>query len=100
MTNKTRNVHPLRTKIAVGIAMIKGDKTIAEICSDYGIHSTQANAWRKKALMAIETGFDGNPELEHKIKQKDERIDELHKKIGQTQMELEWLKKKMGYTNN
>ena len=80
--------------------MIKGEKTIAEICSEYGIHPTQANVWRKKALSAIENGFDGNPELELKLKQKDERIDELHRKIGQTQMELEWLKKKMGYTNS
>ena len=100
MTNKTRNVHPLRTKIAVGVAMIKGDRTIAEICSEFGIHATQANAWKKKALAAIEAGFDGNPELEQAIKQKDARIDELHKKIGQSQMELEWLKKKIGYTNN
>jgi len=100
MLNKSRKVHPQRTKIAVGIAMIKGDKTIAEICSEYGIHATQAGIWRNKALKAIENGFDGNPELEGKLKQKEATIDELHKKIGKTQMELEWLKKKMGYNDN
>jgi len=96
MISKTRTVHPLRTKISVGIAMIKGDKTISEICSEHGIHPTQANAWRKKAIKAMEIGFDGNPELERTLKEKDEMIDELHKKIGETQMELEWLKKKIG----
>lgn len=79
--------------------MIKGERTVSEICSEYGIHPTQANSWRKKALQAIELGFDGNPELEKELNLKQEEIEELYKQLGKSQMELEWLKKKMGYTS-
>lgn len=44
MKGKNRKVYPLQTKIAVGIEMIKGEKTVAEICSQYEIRPTQAQA--------------------------------------------------------
>lgn len=96
MKNKNRKVYPLQTKIAVGIEMIKGEKTIAQICSEYEIHQTQAVAWKKKAINAIQSGFDGNPELEHKIKQQEQKIEDLYKEVGQRTVEINWLKKKMG----
>lgn len=99
MKNKSRKVYPLQTKIAVGIEMIKGDKTTSQICSEYEIHQTQAIAWKKKAINAIEVGFDGNPELENKIKQQDQKIEELYKEVGQRTVEINWLKKKMGVIN-
>lgn len=99
MKNKSKKVYPLQTKIAVGIEMIKGEKTISQICSEYEIHQTQAIAWKKKALNAIQSGFDGNPELESKIKQQNQKIEELYKEVGQRTVELNWLKKKMGIIN-
>jgi len=99
MKNKNRKNYPQRVKISVGIEMIKGDRTVAEICSEYGIHATQAHNWKKKALLAIETSFDGNPELKRELGNKQSEIDELYRQLGKSQMELEWLKKKMGYTN-
>lgn len=96
MKGKNRKVYPLQTKIAVGIEMIKGEKTISQICSQYEIHQTQAIAWKKKALAAIQSGFEGNPELEHKINEQATKIDELYKEVGQRTVELNWLKKKMG----
>ena len=96
MKTKNRKVYPLQTKIAVGVEMIKGEKTISQICSQFEIHQTQAIAWKKKALTAIQSGFDGNPELENKLKEKEDKIDELYKQVGQRTVELNWLKKKMG----
>jgi len=93
MKGKNRKVYPLQTKIAVGIEMIKGEQTISQICSKYEIHPTQTLAWKRRSLNAIQTGFDGNPEL---IKEKDEKIEELYKEVGQRTVELNWLKKKMG----
>jgi transposase len=96
MKNKSRKVYPLQTKIAVGIEMIKGEKTISQICSEYEIHQTQAVAWKKKAVNAIQTGFEGNPELESKLKQSEQRVEELYKEVGRRTVEIDWLKKKMG----
>jgi transposase len=96
MKGKNRKVYPLQTKIAVGIEMIKGEKTISQICSQYEIHPTQAIAWKKKALNAIQVGFEGNPELENKLKEKQEQVEDLYREVGQKTVELNWLKKKMG----
>ena len=64
---------------------------MAEITSQYGIHATQINNWKKKVLTLIPEAFST------KKKQKDINqnllIDELYKQIGQLTVERDWLKK-------
>jgi transposase-like protein len=42
--------HSAEFKFKVALAAIRGDKTMAELCSEYGIVSSQLFKWRKALL--------------------------------------------------
>ena len=44
-------------KAKVALEAIKGQKTINEISSEYGVHSTQITQWKKQVLMNSEDIF-------------------------------------------
>lgn len=93
MKNKRRN-HSAAFKAKVALAALKGDKTIAELASEYEVHPNQITQWKKQLL-------DSLPELFSR-RRKHERRDqaaltsELYQQIGQLKVELDWLKKKSG----
>jgi len=72
-----------------------GVKTISQICSEYQIHSTQAQRWKAQALGFLENSFNGQS-FTQQLRQKDDFIEELYKQIGKLKYEVDWLKKKMG----
>jgi len=94
MDKVMRRIHTPEFKTQVVLAILKGDKTRLEVCSQFGIHPTQADKWKNKVLTGLPTLFtDGKNDL---LKERDELIEELYKQVGQLKVELDWLKKKMG----
>ena len=81
-------------KAKVALAAAKGDRTIAELASEFGVHPNQISKWKKQLL-------DGLPEIFAHHRQQDRRdqqelTDRLYQQIGQLKVELDWLKKKSG----
>ena len=56
MKNKRRN-HSAAFKAKVALAAIKGDKTIAELASEYEVHPNQITQWKKKLLGSMPEVF-------------------------------------------
>ena len=50
MEKKKQRVHTSVFKTQVVLALLKGDKTRNEVCSEFGIHPTQADKWKQKVL--------------------------------------------------
>ena len=78
-------------KAKVGLEALKGDKTVAELASEYQVHPTQVNTWRaliKERTASLFGRGDGK-----ELKEKDELIERLYKNIGQLQVDVDWLKK-------
>jgi len=94
MSQGIRRVHPPAFKAKVALEAIKEQKTIAELSSIYGVHSTQITKWKKKALDFISQIF--SDKLQQQQKSDDELIQELYRQIGKLQVERDWLKKKIG----
>lgn len=96
MDHNIRRVHSPEFKTQVVLAILKGDKTRSEVCSQFSIHPTQADKWKQKILSGLPTLFtEGKGNL---IKEREKEIEELYKQIGQLKVETDWLKKKMGYS--
>ena len=82
-------------KARVALEAIKGQKTIAEISSAFGIHSTQIAKWKSLALAELPSIFSG-PRTQLAVADT-ALIDSLYQQIGQQKVELDWLKKKSGF---
>jgi len=67
-------------KAKVAIAAIKGDKTLSELSSQFGVHSNQIGLWKRALLERLPEVFSGPAK---KDKQTEKLTEELYKKIGQ-----------------
>ena len=54
-----RRMYDAGLKAKVALEAIKGEKTIAEISSKYGIHTTQIGKWKKDVLERMPEIFNG-----------------------------------------
>ncbi len=96
MKNKRRN-HSAQFKAKVALAAAKGDKTVAELVSEFDVHPNQIAQWKKQLLRSLPELFSRS---RHKEKQKQDDLTEyLYQQIGQLKVELDWLKKKAGLDN-
>jgi transposase-like protein len=79
-------------KKKVSLAALKGDKTIAELASEFQVHPTAIMRW-KKALLEYS---DGCFQVKRGVKppSSESKESELYEQIGRLKMELDWLKKK------
>ena len=92
MANNLRKNHDSTFKAKVALEAIKGEKTMAQISSEYGVHANQIRQWRQRLLEEMPGVFSDR--RQKKEKQNEEMTAELYRQIGQLKVELDWLKKK------
>lgn len=79
-------------KAKVALEAIKGEKTLAQIGSQYQVHVNQIRQWKKRVLEEMPGLFSRRQEKRQR--DEDELKAELYRQIGQLKVELDWLKKK------
>ena len=87
-----RKQYDSRFKAQVAIAAIKNQQTIAQIASEYGVHPTQVNQWKKQVLNELPQLF--TKERSQTTSDTEQLVAELYRQIGQLKVELDWLEKK------
>ena len=92
-----RKRHTAAFKAKVVQEVLKEEKTIAQLASEYGIHPTQISTWKSAALKGLpslfeNTGADQRAEKEEHEKQ----LQVLYEQIGRLTTQVAWLKKKSG----
>lgn len=87
MGRRPRRNHGAEFKAKVALAAFRGDKTLAELATQFDVHPHQITEWKKQLLERAGELFDGP-------RRKDEPpvdLKALHAKIGQLALENDFL---------
>ena len=90
MAAKRQRLSPeFKTKVA--LAALKGDKTLAQLSSDFGVSSVQIGQWKRQLLQGLPEVFQqkGNPVDIYAL------TAPLYQEIGRLKMDIKWLEKKL-----
>ena len=90
-----RKQFPDEFKAKVALAALKGDKTIAELATEFEVHASQINTWKaavKDRLADLFSTPSGGAET---MKKQKDLIEQLYRSVGRMQVENDWLKKKL-----
>ena len=92
---KKRKTFTKEFKARVALDAVKGQKTLGELSSEYGVHSNQIGKW-KKILQQESAGIFARGK-DREIESHEAEKERLYQQIGKLQVEVEWLKKTLGY---
>ena len=85
-----RKQHSADFKARVAMAALSGEKTLAELSSEFGVHPTMISTWKqgltKRASELFSRGNEASADDDAQ-----QVIDNLHRKIGQLQVERDFL---------
>lgn len=87
----TKKTYTAAEKAKIALEAIKGELSVAQISSQYGVHVTQIKAWKAQALEALQNGF--KKKTDKQKEQNEILVDKLYRQIGQLTIECDWLKK-------
>jgi transposase-like protein len=90
--SRKRRIFGAAFKAKVALAALRGDRTTAQLASEYGVHTSQVTAWKKQLLEHVGELFEDGRTKPHDVASASEQ--ELFEQIGRLKMEIEWLKKK------
>jgi len=79
-------------KSRVALEAIKGRKTISQIASEFDVHPTQINNWKKQAINGIKVGISKPSTVGSHDGGEQKRMDGLYKQIGKLQVENDFLR--------
>lgn len=90
--SRKRRVLGAALKAKVALAAVRGDRTTAQLASEFNVHTSQVTAWKKRLLVGVPELFVDGRRKGTAEQTSDEQ--ELYEQIGRLKMEVEWLKKK------
>lgn len=92
----TRKQYTPKFKARVAIEAIRGEKTLNQLGSQFGLHPVQIAHWRRTALDHIEDLFEDGRTRRGKDAGAEADRDVLFEEIGRLKVELDFVKKKAG----
>ena len=85
--------YPKEFRARVAFEALKGEKSIAQLSSEYEVNGNLISRWKKHLKDNMGKLFERKNERDPEPEQEIER---LYKQIGKQQVEIDWLKKNLG----
>jgi transposase len=90
MSNKRKQYSP-QFKAKVALEAVRGEKTISELVSQYEVHATMINNWKRQLLEEASSLFEKGSIANKANESQQAQIDELYRQIGQLKVERDFL---------
>ncbi len=91
MSNKRKQYRP-QLKAKVALEAVQGEKTTSELASQYQVHPTMINNWKKQLTEGASSLFEKGTEItKNNDNNQQAQIDELYRQIGQLKVERDFL---------
>ena len=90
MGNK-RKQYGYQFKAKVALDAIRGEKTIAELASQYELHPTVINNWKRQLLENAGSIFEKDIKTKKEEIDRQSQVDELYRQIGELKVERDFL---------
>ena len=91
MSRRPRRNHSPAFKAKVALDAIRGEKTLAELAKQHGVHPNQITDWKNQLLERAAGVFGAETAEPPKAD-----LRELHAKIGQQALEIDFLASALG----
>ena len=88
---KKRRQYGSQYKAKVALDTIRGEKPIAELASQYEVHPTMINNWKRQLLEEASSLFDRGMKARKEDDNQQTQIDELYRQIGKLKVERDFL---------
>ena len=89
-----RKQYPAGFKAQMVQELLKEEKTVAQIASEYGVHPTQLNQWKAQELAGMASLFERKDTILEVKASYEKKLDEAYAEIGRLTTHLAWLKKR------
>lgn len=90
---RPRRRHSSAFKARVALEAVKGQKTLNELASEFGVHPVQVTQWKRQLLEASPEIFESGS-ASRREREQEQLVEQLYQQIGQLKMEVDWLQKK------
>lgn len=87
-----RRRHSSEFKARVAVEALKGQKTLNELATEFGVHPVQIAQWKRQLVEASPAAFESGSGRQ--TRDQEQLVEQLYQQIGQLKVEVDWLRKK------
>ena len=90
MSNKHKQYNP-QFKARIALEAVRGEKTVPQLSSQYSIHPSLINNWKRQLLEGASGIFESGGKQTQAQQDHQAQVDELYRQIGQLKVERDFL---------